>query len=181
MTFKRCHFTPELSHFLQAWRQHHLRRLCFFSGSGLLLVTSVVLRFFGRRLDLLICIVPGGGILLRRGRNRIGDSVEVTDNLFTPSVLGVQWNPDPNTDQVAVALELTGNTHARMYPLNALQQPGQAMVMTDGKAVLTFGEGGNFELPQVGQQVGFVFDAFRAKTMFSTAGCPSRNMWFGTI
>lgn len=94
-------------------------------------------------------------------RNRIGGSLEVTDNLFTPAVLGIQWIPDPNTDQVAVALELTDKAQARMYPLNALQQPGQATVMTDGKTVLTFGEGGNFELPQVGQQVGFVFDAFR--------------------
>lgn len=94
-------------------------------------------------------------------RTRIGQRITVTDNLSTPAVTDISWTPEPNADQVHVKLTLTPNSQGRLYALDEQNQPGAAVMMTDGQAVLSFGEGQTYPIPREGQFLGFVFDAFR--------------------
>lgn len=94
-------------------------------------------------------------------RNRIGDSIVVTDDLSTPAIHNIQWLPIPNEDQVAVELDLSFRSSGRLYALDAYLRPTLAATLSEGKIVLSFGEGKGFPIPEEGQQVGFAFDAFR--------------------
>lgn len=94
-------------------------------------------------------------------RTRIGQRITVTDNLSTPAVKNISWTPEPNTDQVRVELELTANSQSRLYALDDRQNAGAAATLTDGRIVLSFGEGKGYPIPQDGQRIGFAFDAFR--------------------
>ncbi len=92
-------------------------------------------------------------------RQRIGQRLTVTDNLSTPVIRDISWQPDPNADQVLVELALSDNTKARLYTMSDKQTP--AATLSDNRIVLTFGEGKGYPVPQDGQRLGFVFDAFR--------------------
>lgn len=92
-------------------------------------------------------------------RQRIGQRITISDNLSTPTIRDIAWTPDPNTDQVFVALTLSENTQSRLYTMSNKQTP--AATLSNGRITLTFGEGKGYPIPQDGQKIGFAFDAFR--------------------
>ena len=92
-------------------------------------------------------------------RQRIGQRLTVTDNLSTPTIRDILWQPDPNADQVIAELALSDNTKARLYTLSDKQTP--AATLAGNRIVLSFGEGKGYPVPKDGEQLGFAFDAFR--------------------
>lgn len=95
-------------------------------------------------------------------RMRLGDQViAVTDRFGAPKIRDITWTPLPDTDQVAVALELPENCQGRMYRLADDGSATLSATLSSGRITLSFGENQGFPIPKDGEQLAFAFDAFR--------------------
>ena len=99
----------------------------------------------------------GGEVKLRPGENPI----EITDVFTKPKITGITTTPYPDTDQLAVALELAGNCTVRLYKLTEGQNPVPTNSFTSNNLTISFGDQQQWPLPAYGEVYTFAFDAYR--------------------
>lgn len=94
------------------------------------------------------------------------DPIEITDTFTAPAIENIQWVPDPDTDQVAVTLDVASDCTVRLYEVTDGKSVA-ADSFSGGKTVLHFGEGQNWPVPAYGQQYTFAFDAYRQTAQYT--------------
>lgn len=103
------------------------------------------------------------------------DAIEVTDCFTPPNITAIDWNPNPDTDQVYVQLTLNEDCTARLYDITAADASPPADTFTGGHTVLHFGEGKTWPVPAYGEVYTFAFDTYRQAegyTYYSTMTSP---------
>ena len=109
----------------------------------------------------------------RDQRIREGEqAIEVRLDLTAPVVTDLVTNPDPDADTVQANFRMGANTTARLYHVtedgrNLLQELNQSSIL------LTFGENGDFSMPEYGESVEFIFDAYVQTEDYIYYGLPT--------
>ena len=94
-------------------------------------------------------------------RLRVGEEpLEVKLDLTMPQVSVLETHADPGSGTVQADLALGANTTARLYHVTGDGQQKRLQELNQSSILLTFGENGDFSLPEYGESVDFLFDAY---------------------
>ena len=108
-------------------------------------------------------------------RLRVGEeALEVKLDLTAPAVTVLSTHADADMDTVQADFHLGANTTARLYHVTEkeeilLQELNQSSIL------LTFGENGDFPLPEYGESVDFRFDAYVQTAQYVYYGLPTEG------
>lgn len=103
------------------------------------------------------------------------DAIELTDTFIAPAAPKVTWTPNPDTDTVAVSLEMDAGCSARGFLLS--QSATEPFVTMDSaQTTISFGEGKQFPLPAYGKTYEFSFDTYREAEGFVFYGVRSETV-----
>lgn len=105
-------------------------------------------------------------------RLRVGEqALEVKLDLTKPTVSDIVTHADPEADTVQVDFRLGPNATARLY---CVGENGQQLLreLDQGGTLLSFGENGDFPVPEYGESLRFTFDAFVKTDSFVYYGLP---------
>lgn len=95
-------------------------------------------------------------------RQRLGDKpVRLTTTLNRPTITGLQWTADPDTDSIAVSYEPQSATHTQIYLSQSDGTLTLLKTLTETETELTFGEGMDIPMPDHDTECILVFDAYR--------------------
>ena len=95
-------------------------------------------------------------------RTRLGEqNLEVTTVYQPPKVEDLEWTADPETGTVEIRFGLAANETARLYVAGQDVIGKPSRVLTEGNAVITFGDGGDYPMLSHGEVKQFTFDVIR--------------------
>lgn len=94
-------------------------------------------------------------------RTRLGEAyVEVTSDFDPPRIEELAWTADPDTDEVTVTFQMDGDTTARLYYVDGDGGMTQIDTLTEGQRTISFGDNGDFPMPDFEGSHTFAFDAY---------------------
>lgn len=101
------------------------------------------------------------------------ENLEVKVNLTQPAISALVTRADPDGDTVQADFHLGANTTARLYHVS--ENGGQKLLqeLNQSSILLTFGKNGDFPLPEYGESVKFLFDAYVQTDSFVYYGLPN--------
>lgn len=110
----------------------------------------------------------------RETRVRYGEEdLEIT-GVFTPPAVGeLEWTADAESKTVNVQLELPDDGVCRMYYVEPDGSKWLMSTVEGEQLTLTFGEGKQFPVPEVGGTHTFAFEVFRQGAGYTYQGCES--------
>jgi len=97
------------------------------------------------------------------GKNKIrpGDEpLEVQLRLAVPVVEDLRWTADPDADTLTLTFSMTQGDKGRLF----LREAGEDSIvrtLETGETVVSFGENGDFPVPEHGKEITFVLDSVR--------------------
>ena len=115
--------------------------------------------------NLEICIQTARGYRFLFGKEeriRMGEGeCKATVDLKMPALENLTQTPDPDTQTVKIEFPLENNCVARMYRVDASGELTGLHTLEEGTVTVTLGDGGEFPVPELGQQLCFAFDVYR--------------------
>ena len=93
---------------------------------------------------------------------RYGDCPrEETTTYTTPTITDFAWTADPDTQTVHISFSTQGGDHARFYLLDNAGNVTQTYHPEGNEIVLSFGENGDYAMPEEDEEFRVAFDAYR--------------------
>ena len=109
-------------------------------------------------------------------RLRVGEEpLEVKLDLTMPQVSVLETHADPGSGTVQADLALGANTTARLYHVTGDGQQKRLQELNQSSILLTFGENGEFSMPEYGESVNFLFDAYVQTEEYIYYGLPTEG------
>lgn len=101
------------------------------------------------------------------------ENLEVKMNLAKPQVTGISTHADPDSDTVQADFYLAPTTTARLYHVTENGEKKLLQELNQSSILLNFGKYGDFPLPEYGESVEFLFDAYVQTESYVYYGLPS--------
>ena len=110
----------------------------------------------------------------KEARVRYGEKcLEITDIFTPPAMKDLVWTADAEAKTVDISFALPEGSVCRMYYVEPDGTKWQMPVVNGEALTLTFGEGEQLQVPQVGQSHTFAFDVFRQGKGYTYQGIES--------
>ena len=119
--------------------------------------------FAGESLEILISSAKGYRFLFEREeRIRMGETdLKATVDFKMPAIENLLCTPDPEDQTVKLQFDLEADSVCRMYLVESTGALKELQSLEQGEVTLTFGENGDFPVPEGTQNLTFAFDAHR--------------------
>ncbi len=107
-------------------------------------------------------------------RIRVGEeALEVKLDLTAPSVSNLVTHADPDSDTVQADFQLGANATARLYHVTEDGKQNLLQELNQSSILLNFGKNGDFPMPEYGESVEFLFDAYVQTESYVYYGLPT--------
>lgn len=108
---------------------------------------------------------------------RYGEApMEVTTVYTTPSITAFDWTADPDSKTVTVSFRTEDGDYARYYLLDETGNVSETHFLQGNELVLTFGDDGDYPVPDFGEAYHLAFDAYRVEPGLEFYGYRSAEM-----